>query len=299
MYATSADLCDQFGWEPLEPIRREGTAERLSIRRESGAKALLYRWDSEETAARAIVCHTQLVGPELFVVPECLESGINWLVVDDIPGLTLTEFLANNERLVETAMPQLLSAIGENVRKLHSLESEAVCGDVLEDSATRWLTFNGYVAAHFERYSEDVRKLDIDDATVRKVVEHIGEMRHELASFHPRSPSSLVHGRLSFDHIWVDTHGREVVGLTGFEHASYLPPEADLAWILWIEGLGYEPTWLRSLFRGYGAARTMDVQRRERFYRRLMAFRGLFGDLNCPGKTPTELVALTGSGYAV
>lgn len=292
MYASIEDLCDQFGWSPCGAVNQEGRAQRLAIRVESGDEALLYRWDSDRACARATWCHSKGVGPELFIVPECLESGVNWMVVEAIHGIPLVDFIGSRTHEVALS-PLLLQDLGENIRKLHSLESEAVFGDVLQESESRWLTFNGYVAAHFEAYSEDVRKLDFTDATIRQVAERIGEMRHELSSFHPRSPSSLVHGRLAFEHIWVDEHGREVVGFTGFDNAAYLPAEIDLAWILWMEGLGETQSLLRSLFRGYGAARTMDVQRRERFYRRLRAFQALFGAIECDTKTQEDLVHLT------
>lgn len=293
---TIDDLCAQRGWTLLGPAVREGLAQRSLVSLEDG-DGLLYVWQDELIARRASYCHGGALGEQLFVVPAQIESGLNWVLVEAIEGRTIADTLGDGD-LTDLNTPYgaaMIQSLGENVRKIHSVSVEATFGDVIEETGERWLTFNGYVAAHFERFSEDVRSLDIDDTTAMQINNRIGQMRHDLASFHPRSPSSVVHGRLALEHIWIDEHGREVVGITGFENAAILPPEVDLAWLLWFEGFGQNDSVLRSFYRGYGAARTMDVQRRERFYRRLRAFQGLFHAIRPTELTQEELVELTDS----
>jgi hypothetical protein len=57
-----------------------------------------------------------------------------------------------------------------------------------------------------------------------------------------------------------------------------------------MEGIGHHETLARAFYRGYGAARTMDMQRRERFFRRLTAFEALVGELR--GVTELDDAAL-------
>jgi len=296
--ASIDDICAQQGWSPLASPVPEGCAQRASVQLEDRL-GLLYVWPDEASAARAKGCHGGDLGEQLFVVPAELEGGPNWILVEHIEGQTLHDFLGDEDlaKLESADGHALIQSIGENVRKIHSATVPPTFGDIREDGE-RWLTFNGYVAAHFERYAEEVRTLDIDDDTTTDINKRIGQMRHELASFHPRSPSSIIHGRLAIEHFWADEHGRELVGITGFDQSAILPPEFDLAWLLWFEGFGENETALRQFYRGYGAARTMDVQRRERFYRRLRAFQALFGTVRPTGKDMDELVELTRSVVA-
>jgi len=122
----------------------------------------------------------------------------------------------------------------------------------------------------------------------------------DWAETHPSSgttgrPANTIwsHGDVRAEHVWVDPDSREVLALTGFEHACFLPREADIAFLLWIDGIGRDDALTRAFYKGYGAARTMDVQRRERFYRRLVAFQALFGMKGEVALDEAELVGLT------
>lgn len=252
---------------------REGNATRYHVERE-GVPCLLYTFEDEVHARRVAWAHDPQRAAQLFVVPEVLESGPGWCLLQNISGTPLAARMKPGDAIP----PNIAQELGEIVRKLHStnLTGESVFGDPLPEGP-RWLTFNGYVAAQFERFAEDVRRLALDDELTTGIVQAIGQVRQELASFHPRSPTTLVHGKIDPEHVWVDGHGRSIVGLTGFDTCAFLPAEVDLAWVLWLEDFDGADL-ARPLYRGYGAARTMDVQRRERFYRRLVAFHALYGD---------------------
>ncbi len=267
----------------------EGSALRQLVLH-NDERAILYVFQSAEVAERVAYCHHVDVGAQLFVVPERIDSGERWCLLKHIQGVPLSTWLVTHEN--HFSKPDgnaLIQDMGEQVRKVHStLGSVGYFGDLLDESK-RWLTFNGYVASAFESYAEDVRTLGLDDVTELAVAKAIGEMRHELASFHPRSPTVLCHGKLAFEHIWVSDSGREITGLTGFEHACAMPPEVDVAWLLWIEKFQSSEDAIRGLYRGFGAARTMDVQRREIFYKRLIALHALYGGL---GGVHTPVAAL-------
>lgn len=268
------ERAEQLGWQVISEAT-EGNAQRLSVT-QNGLHGLLYVFDEPTHAERVAWAHASNRAAQLFAVPELLEHGVGWCLLQGIDGVPLSDFMAARDLKEVPAV--LASELGELLRKLHStnLTGESVFGDPIE-GGTRWLTFNGYVAAQFERFAEDVRTLDVDDTVASQILQAIGQIRQELASFHPRSPTTLVHGKVDPRHVWVDEQGRSVVGLTGFETCALLPAEIDLAWLLWIKGFEVDDL-ARSLYRGYGAARTMDVQRRERFYRRLVAFHALYGD---------------------
>ncbi|MEZ4459668.1 MAG: phosphotransferase [bacterium] len=285
---TGTDIAASQGWS-VERVAREGNAERLHVEQD-GTPAILYVFEDPGRARRVAWAHGADHAAQLFVVPELIEAKDNWVLVQNIEGLPLSEYLVESGSAAITS--QLAHELGENLRKLHStnLSTESVFGDPV-DAAQRWLTFNGFVAAQFERFAEDVRSLNLDDTIASAILNAIGQIRHELASFHPRSPTTLVHGKLDFSHIWVDENGRSVVGLTSFDACAILPAEVDLAWLLWIKDFEADDL-ARSLYRGYGAARTMDVQRRERFHRRLVAFHALYGDYGHVDVPLERLVAI-------
>lgn len=287
----ATQIAQARGWKVVATAR-EGNAERASVTLHSGAPALLYVFEDIVRAQRTAWAHRPEHAAQLFVVPQLLQSGENWCLLEGIDGIPLSDFLQKSH--ATAISPLLAQDLGEILRKLHStnVSQSSVFGDVL--AGPRWLTFNGYVAAQFERFAEEVRRLDIDDATTSKIMQAIGLIRHELASFHPRSPTTLVHGKVDFAHVWVDANGRGIVGLTGFDSAAILPAEFDLVWLLWMRDFEADEL-ARSLYRGYGAARTMDVQRRERFHRRLVAFHALYGDFGEVDIPPAKLIEIATS----
>lgn len=269
-----SERAEHLGWQVVAEAV-EGNAHRVIV--EQGAlRGMLYVYDDPVHATRVAWAHASDRAAQLFAVPEVIDHGVGWCLLQGIDGMPLSDYMAAHG--LRQVPGVLATELGELLRKLHStnLTGESVFGDPIE-GGTRWLTFNGYVAAKFERFAEDVRTLDVDDTVAGEILNAIGQIRQELASFHPRSPTTLVHGKVDPQHIWVDPQGRSVVGLTGFETCALLPAEVDLAWLLWIKGFEVDDL-ARYLYRGYGAARTMDVQRRERFYRRLVAFHALYGD---------------------
>jgi len=282
------EIATSLGWS-VESQAVEGNATRLHVAKDK-KRALLYVFDDPALAARMAWSQHPDRAAQLFAVPEIIDQGDTWCLTQPINGVTISELMARSNEAVVT--PQLARELGELLRKLHStnLSTESVFGDALP-TGERWLTFNGYVAAQFERFAEDVRTLELDDETTSAILSSIGQIRQELASFHPRSPTTLVHGKIDFQHIWVDEHARNVVAITGFDTAAILPAEVDLAWLLWIKEFDSMEL-ARALYRGYGAARTMDVQRRERFFRRLVAFHALYGDFGAVSVDRDRLVKL-------
>ncbi len=282
------EIALSLGWT-VESQANEGNAIRLHVAKDQD-RALLYVFEDSALAARMACAHRPDRAAQLFTVPEVIEAGEYWCLIQPIAGVTIADLLSRSNDSIVT--PQLARELGELLRKLHStnLSTESVFGDVLP-TGQRWLTFNGYVAAQFERFAEDVRTLKLDDETTSAILNSIGQIRQELASFHPRSPTTLVHGKIDFQHIWVDENARTVVAVTGFDTSAILPAEVDLAWLLWIKEFEAKDL-ARSLYRGYGAARTMDVQRRERFFRRLVAFHALYGDFGVVSVDRDQLVKL-------
>lgn len=290
------------GWEATSTPVREGEAHRVAVALPNGERALLYAWADEVHARRAALVH-QVVAAEMFAVPERIDHGPRWLLVEHPDGSPVPEVLGADVRDLSLRRAKTLAAdVGEVMRKLHAVPTEKFCGDVLGDedgSDGRFLTFSGYVAHQLERFAENLRTQSFSEEEVGRLQTSIAELRHELSAFHPRNPSGYVHGRPGVEHVWLDPSGREVVGLTGFDHAALLPREADLAYILWVDGLGADDHVARAFYDGYGAARTMDVQRRERFFRRLVAFQVLFGQKGDVDVDAARLIELTTASAAV
>lgn len=295
------DLLAFHGWERLHDTVAEGCATRTEVKCETGDVALLYVWSDESAARRASMAH-EIAGQELFAVPERLDSGPGWLLVRKPDGVPLATLLPDGDttRLTELGdrARELITGLGNVVRKLHEIPGDPACGDLLDDDPDkhqRWLTFSGYVAHELEWLGEHLRRRSWSEEVLSRLTTSIADVRHELSAFHPRNPSCICHGRLSLQHVWVDDAGREIVGLTGFEGAALLPREADVAFLLWLDGIGADEQLARAFYRGYGAARTMDVQRRERFYRRLVSFQALFGAKGEVHVSEERLIELTSS----
>ena len=293
-------LCD-YVLEQGSPVM-EGSARRhLLTRRDGAARALLYLWDSSRLARRAACAMGhEALGAQLFAVPDVLDAGEAqaWCLVahpgqgaEPLPALLARHGVSALHELAPALASSIAESLGVSLRKLHSLapQDERV-GEILEpgedtrelgaaQSTGRFHTFNGWVAARLERFTEDLNHASYIDPDQRlRCLEYLGDLRHELSAFHPRHPAVFSHGSPGEEHLWVsDASGHpEGVAITGFERAIYLPAEADVAYLNWIGGLAScDESVTRAFYRGYGAAHTMDVQRRERFYRRLAAFQVL------------------------
>ena len=304
-------LSQRLGLEPVDPPTLEGTATRMAARDGDGQLVLLYQWRDHERARRAARAMGQGLGSELFAVPTLIEAEPDqgWVLVTRPEGSPLTAALAERGARTPGELDAglgraLLESVGVLTRKLHSLEAGGVFGELPDpDQQTparaqgTWNTFNGWVADRLERYAEALGQLELPEAERLELRESLGDLRHELSAFHPRHPATLTHNALGAEHLWVEPHSMEVSGLTGFGHALLLPAEADLAYLLWLEGIIAHPHLVRAFYTGYGAARTMDVQRRERFYRRLAAFEVLLGQRRelCP-RPRAELLEMSGPG---
>lgn len=274
---------------PLGEPEREGTGERLVVDAGKGGRALLYRWGSCG-AKRVVRAHRDDLAGQLFAAPQLLTADprAGWTLHTHPRGVPLTHWLrqhghASIAQLDPARHRMLFESMGVLARKLHSLKAPGIFGEIPahdDPSPTHhariWNTFNGWVANALNEYAS---ALDEHGGTGRlQLKESLGDLRHELSAFHPRHPAVLTHGAFGPEHMWVDEKGLEVVALTGFDMARFLPAEADLANMLFLEDLMASELGVKFFYQGYGAARTMDVQRRERFYRRLFTFEVLLGE---------------------
>lgn len=253
----------------LEDFGSEAGAHRARVDGPRG-RGVLYAWASPSRALRAHTAYVLVGGTPVEMVPKVLSAAPEegWVLLEDISGRPARR---------EDDARVLARGIGRALQQVHSVPAAGVMvGDLLEHPeglAVRWRTFSGYVAAKLEQalHKLDVHSKHIADEVRETLRAHMGELREQLSAFHPRLPVSLVHGQPSWVHAWVDEAGREVVALTGFERAARLPAEVDIAMVLWTDGLAKDDALVQALYQGYGSARTMDMQRRERFYRRLVA----------------------------
>ncbi len=291
------------------PATREGEATRYAVLTDGGERALLYLWSTTQGAARAIRAMVREdLGEQLFAVPKILrhDAAAMWCVVKMPAGEPLTDWLtAQGVQHFGQLSPQvarpIVDSLGVLLRKLHSITSPGLFGEIPDDLDAlpegTFHTFNGWVASKLERFAEAINQAQSLSPDQRLLcLKYLGDLRHELSAFHPRHPAVFSHGSLGVENLWVGPGGQEIVGLTGFDQARYVPAEADLASVMWIEGLAtLDDAVIRSFYRGYGAAHTMDVQRRERFYRRLTALDVLAHALPTRRRLDTEtLIALAG-----
>ena len=268
----------QLTW--LEPWQPEGLGLRALARDAAGQHVLVYLWSQVEPFERARQAYQPELAGQLFAVPELRWSCAQRLALGlaPVPGVTLRQAMRSDQASSWSLWPPgvaLLGQVGVLLRKLHSVPAPPQRFGELgaqggESKPMR--TLSGLIAARLDRAQHELERLGLDEPTHRLMLEGLADLRYELSAFHPRHGATLTHGSLGLDSIWVDAQAQQVVGVTGFDRAAYMPPEADLAWLLWL-GLEQDPCeqGIAQLYRGYGAARTMDVQRRERFYRRLSA----------------------------
>ena len=295
MKQTSTERLERLGFKPPEgELEAEDDGHRCEARDGDGGEVLYYVWSTSEGARRALrAMGREDLGGQLFAVPEVLagDAEARWGVIARPEGEPLARWLkaqgkAGLGELDPKRSRAVIEALGVLMRKLHSIASPGLFGEVLGDAQVpemlpegTYRTFNGWVAAKLERLGEALNHYDALSPSERlDCLGHLGDLRHELSAFHPRHPAVLSHGSPGVDNLWVSGSGAEITGLTGFDHACYLPAEADLANLLFIEGIAeLGEVAVSSFYRGYGSARTMDVQRRERFYRRIAALEVLTG----------------------
>ncbi|MFU8805069.1 MAG: phosphotransferase family protein [Bradymonadaceae bacterium] len=291
----TADWVEEKGWKALEGGGALGEAR---VRVDFGAPGqetwgLVFRFVDPRQAERVRWVHQPQRGAQLFAIPEVLDVGEDWYLLSDIAGMPLTNLASGRSALMEE--------MGNLLRKLHEVDSPDLYGDILSTPAPasevepvraqrQWHTFNGYVAAHLDYFSDRINSGVFSDDVRTALLEVVGDLRHELSAFLPRQPAALHHGSFGPKHLWVDVSTGKIVGLTGFENAALLPPGMDIAYLFYIVGLLKNEDAVHAFYRGYGAARTMDVQRREKFYGRLVLLEALFGLRDGLGATEDRLV---------
>ena len=100
---TGSDVARSLGWS-VQRVAREGNAERLHVEKD-GTTAILYVFTEPDRGRRVAWAHSADHAAQLFVVPELIESKDNWVLVQDIDGLPLSEFLVESGSA--TITPQL------------------------------------------------------------------------------------------------------------------------------------------------------------------------------------------------
>lgn len=267
---------EQHGFSEIGDPEHEGSALRYSVKR-NDTECLLYHFEDTSLCNRAKFVLNHL-SPHLFAIPEILEEDEHWFLIEKVGQNAKTFFDAKHSSQERLHIKYALE-MGQFLRKLHNCPAPIRFGDPVSDSRDHsWLTFNGYVASKLERFLEEVRKQSFTDESVGKVKNAIADLRNQLASFHPRTPPTWNHRRPSAEHVRINPETAEIVAITGFEYSVLLPPELDIAYFLYIDDIGFDEASILALYKGYGSARTMDVQRRERFYRRLAALDAIMKD---------------------
>lgn len=309
-------LAQALSLEVVGSPEQEGRATRLEVKRSDDQRALLYCWPPHRTRRVVRALGEELAG-QLFASPELLASDIEqgWTLHAHPDGIPLESWMRANDisslaEIDASSKRHLFESMGVLARKLHSLGSGGLFGEIPDPEDQNptaaddtWHTFNGWVARALDGFSRSIDS-DAREGAWRgriELKESLGDLRHELSAFHPRHPAVLTHGALGPAHMWVDENCSEVIAITGFDMARFLPAEADVANILWLEDLIASDLAVSAFYKGYGAARTMDVQRRERFYRRLSAFEALLGERQGEPLPVGEetLVKLAGSSVVV
>ncbi|GEM_PF-6282523 len=265
---------EKEGFEKIDELGEEGGAHLFSVKKDSKSY-LLYTFEDPLHFARAKFAFTTL-SSHLFVVPPIQECGANWFSLE-IKGVNAKVFFAEQGRPREKI--KYAKEVGCFLRKLHNCPAPTRFGDPISEKRDRsWLTFNGYVAAKLELYSEHLREQFFSDEAIGKIKNAIADLRVQLATFHPRTPPTWNHRRPSAEHIWLNSETLEIEAITGFEYSVFLPPELDIAYFLYIDDVIHDEASILAFYKGYGSARTMDVQRRERFYKRLSALDAIMHD---------------------
>lgn len=310
-------LAQTLALEARAEPEKEGRSVRLDVLTQDGHRALLYLWPDDRSVARVIHSHHEDLTGQLFAAPNLLKSSREqrWTLHERPDGVPLRSWMRANgvdslAHIDASSKRHLFESMGVLARKLHSLGSNGLFGEIpdLEDTSGEhptaaddtWHTFNGWVARALDGFSRALDARENAWSGSLSLKESLGDLRHELSAFHPRHPAVLAHGAFGPEHMWVDEKGAEVIALTGFDMARFLPAEADVANILWLEDMIASDLAVAAFYKGYGAARTMDVQRRERFYRRLAAFEALLGERRGESLPvdEKELVKLAGSSVA-
>lgn len=266
--------------------------ERLENGEGSSKGGLIFRFSDPLHARRVARVHQPEHGPQLFAIPELIAAGEDWCLMEDIAGAPMSAV----GPLGTLTTPAIAEQAGVLLRKLHGQSAPERYGDIIaEETQTQgrrsWKTFNGYVAAHLDGFVDRVNTGDFDDEVRSMLLEVLGDLRQGLSAFLPRQPAALNHGGFGPRNLWVDPIRGEIIGLTGFERASYLPKGMDIAYLFYVVGLLHHDESVRAFYTGYGAARTMDVQRREKYYGRLVLFETLFGLRDPLGATREALVS--------
>ena len=252
------------------------------VRTEAGHLRLWTRWPTSTHVARAI--HASWLTLDLPHIPRLLESDEAqcWTLHDQPEGKPLGQVLGERglgsiEALGDSMSATLLQSLGRRMAEVHAQALPAHCVGELprayQTPPTRTLH------SHLSRW------LGQEEEAQQEAL-RLGAMalRHELRAFHPATTCVLTHGALSVWSVWVWEETMEVSALCGWGEARVLPRAAEFAHLVGIDQvfgtLGQRA--LRQLYGSYGMARTMDMERKERFFWRVLALEMLRGVREMP-----------------
>ena len=271
-------LLGALGFDVLGVLSPASSAHACyRVRTPAGHLRLWTRWPTGTHIARAAAA--ALLTLDLPHIPRLLESSQTdrWTLHDLPQGVPLWQVLKAQdlrsvEGLGESQKSALLHSLGQLLAQVHAQPAPPHCVGELPRPhaapATRSLHghLSEWLGRQDERHEEVVR---------------LGAMalRHELRAFHPTTPCVLTHGAIGAQSVWVDEQTMEVSALCGWGEARVLPRAAEFAYLVGMEqgfeGLG--PRALKQLYASYGMARTMDMERRERFFLKVVIMEVLCG----------------------
>ncbi|RVU42657.1 hypothetical protein EA187_15835 [Lujinxingia sediminis] len=181
------------------------------------------------------------------------------------PGLPLSSVSELSSRLT------IMRALGQALRHLHNHPCPDGFGvpTRLHLAGTSYFqTFNAALAAHLDEMARCLEHVDDDTERVR-FTESFAWLRQSLSSFHPRTRSVWTITNVTPGRILVEPEQGRISAFLDLSQAALRPPESDLAIALSPTLAGNSPATERAFWAGYGAAPTMDLRRRLRFFTRL------------------------------
>lgn len=275
--AATAELPEgEWAWEA------SASAGRMAAWSLRGAREVrLCVFERAAQASRLEACWGMLRAggdaPEL--LPEVLASDASetrgWALVriaSGRPAAAAWDVASPDERV------RLARQIGALVGEVQGRVASKRYGEVEASEGGTFLTWSAKLNALLTRHRAQAELLPAGDR--RDVIElGLEHLERQLRVFHPRADATLVTRALTLDHVWVNEAGGvlDCVGWLAMDEAVLAPGEYDFAYLFWLDRFEGDARLIGAFYQGYGMARTMDVRRRERVYRTLVALDVLLG----------------------
>ncbi|TXD38153.1 phosphotransferase [Lujinxingia vulgaris] len=249
---TTRRLADEPGWT-WDEVEIDGE-RRWHFRWPDAARAGRHQALCDEIAAGALTLSTE--APSRF-------SAARWAPAR--AGLPLSSITDLSSRLT------MMRALGQALRRLHNHPCPDGFGvpTRLHLAGTAYFqTFNAAIAARLDEMARRLENIN-DDAEHVRLTETFAWLRQSLSSFHPRTRSVWTVTNLTPGRILAEPEHGQLTAFLDLSQAALRPPESDLAIALSPDMAGVSPATERAFWAGYGAAPTMDLRRRLRFFTQL------------------------------